>query len=115
MHDTAQNPFQDVMAQRCLCSEGGASHTVVHVRVPEGRATSALHGGCVGGQDGGTQSVAEARLELPALELQGPSKRESVQPGGGGAACAAEEAGASAFAIFCGRVKRGQQGSGANF
>jgi hypothetical protein len=49
-------------AQRCLCSEGRALHTVVHVRVLEGRAASALHRGCV--QDAGTQAVVEACLEL---------------------------------------------------
>jgi hypothetical protein len=32
VHSTAQNPFQDVMAQHELCSEGGASHAVVGVR-----------------------------------------------------------------------------------
>jgi hypothetical protein len=29
VHDTAQNPFQDVMEQRGMCSEGRAPHSVV--------------------------------------------------------------------------------------
>jgi hypothetical protein len=29
VHDTAQNPFHDVMAQRGMCSEGWAPHSVV--------------------------------------------------------------------------------------
>jgi hypothetical protein len=32
VHSTAQNPCQDVMAQREMCSKGGASHAVVGVR-----------------------------------------------------------------------------------
>jgi hypothetical protein len=32
VHSTAQNPFQDVMAQRKLYSEGRASHALVVVR-----------------------------------------------------------------------------------
>jgi hypothetical protein len=108
-------PFQGVMAQRCLCSKGRASHTVLHIPVSESNAASVLHGGRAGGQDVGTQAVAEARLELPTLEIQIPCQRESVQPGKGGAACAAEEADASPFAFLSGNVKRGKQGSGASF
>jgi hypothetical protein len=32
VHSMAQNLFQDVMAQRKLCSQGGASHAMVGVR-----------------------------------------------------------------------------------
>jgi hypothetical protein len=117
VHDTLQTPsplcvsWHNVSVQ---CSEGRASHTVVPIRAPEDRAASTLHGGRVGGQDGGTQAVAKAPLELPTLELPHPRELESIQPVGGGAACAAKEAGASPFAFLIGHFKRGQQGSGAN-
>jgi hypothetical protein len=39
----AQNPFQDVMSQRELHSQGGAMHAVVNVRVAQGRTVAALH------------------------------------------------------------------------
>jgi hypothetical protein len=50
VHDTAQNLFQSVMAQLCLCREGRALHSVVHARAPEGRAAFALHRGRLGGR-----------------------------------------------------------------
>jgi hypothetical protein len=45
VHSTAQNLFQDVMAQRKLCSEGRASHAVVSVGAVDGGYAVALHGG----------------------------------------------------------------------
>jgi hypothetical protein len=39
VHDTAQNPFQGVMAQRGMCSEGRAPHSVVSLGGAKGGAT----------------------------------------------------------------------------
>jgi hypothetical protein len=58
VHSTAQNPCLDVMAQRKLCSEGGASHAVVGVRVVWGDSAAALHGGGIEGEDGDAQAVS---------------------------------------------------------
>jgi hypothetical protein len=71
VHSTAQNPFQDIMAQREMRGKGGASHTVVGVRVVEGGSAAALHSGGVEGQDGEDEAVSEHSLELLALEFEG--------------------------------------------
>jgi hypothetical protein len=71
VHSTAQNPFQDIMAQLEMCSKGGASHAVVGVRAVEGGSAAALHGGGIAGQDGEAEAVSEGSLKLPALELKG--------------------------------------------
>jgi hypothetical protein len=42
VHNTAQYPFQDVMAQRGMCREGRAPHPMVDIGRAEGRATVAL-------------------------------------------------------------------------
>jgi hypothetical protein len=78
------------MAQRSLCGEGRASHSVVAVARAKGRPAGALHCGGVRGQHAEAQSVAEAGSHLPALELQGPREWEGVKPGRGGAAGAAK-------------------------
>jgi hypothetical protein len=44
VHNTAQYPFQDVMAQRGMCSEGRAPHPMVDIGRAEVRATVGLHG-----------------------------------------------------------------------
>jgi hypothetical protein len=44
VHSTAQNPFQEAMAQLQLCGEGGSSHAVVGGRVVEGGSAAALRG-----------------------------------------------------------------------
>jgi hypothetical protein len=49
VHSTAQNPFQDVMAQHEMCGKGRASHAVVGVRAVEGGSAAALHGGGIEG------------------------------------------------------------------
>jgi hypothetical protein len=33
VHNTAQNPFQDIMVQRGMCSEGRAPHSVVSLYI----------------------------------------------------------------------------------
>jgi hypothetical protein len=71
VRSTAQNPFLDIMAQREMCSKGGAWHAVVGVRVVEGSSAAALHGGGIEGQDGEADAVLEGSLKLPALELKG--------------------------------------------
>jgi hypothetical protein len=71
VHSTAQDPFQDVMAQREMCGKGEASHAVVGVRAVEGGSAAALHGGGIEGPDGEAEAVSEGGLELPALEFQG--------------------------------------------
>jgi hypothetical protein len=60
VHNTAQNPFQDVMAQHGMCSEGRAPHSVVSLGGAKGGATVALHGRGVGGQHAEAEAVAEA-------------------------------------------------------
>jgi hypothetical protein len=52
VHSTAQNPFQNSMAQREMCGKGGASHAVVGVHAVEGGSAVTLHGGGIEGQDG---------------------------------------------------------------
>jgi hypothetical protein len=63
VHSTVQNLFQDIMAQREMCSKGGASHAVVGVCAVEGGYTAALHGGGIEGQDGEAEAVSEGGLE----------------------------------------------------
>jgi hypothetical protein len=82
VHDTAQNPFQDVMAQRGMCSEGRAPHSVVSLGGAKVGATVALHGKGVGGQR--AEAEAEAGVDFPALEFKSRSAGESVEPGRGG-------------------------------
>jgi hypothetical protein len=91
-HDTAQNPFQDVMAQRSMCTEGWAPHSVVSLGGAKDRATVALHGRGIGGQHAEAEAVAEAGADFPALEFKSPSAWKSVQPGRGGVAGAPEQA-----------------------
>jgi hypothetical protein len=91
VHDTAQNPFQDVMVQRGMCSEGQAPHSVVSLGGAKGGATVALHGRGVGGQHAEAEAVAEAGADFPALEFKSRSAGESVKPGRGGAAGAAKQ------------------------
>jgi hypothetical protein len=71
VHSTAQNPFQDVIAQHELCGKGGASHGVVGVRAVEGGSAATLHGGGIEGQDGEAETVWEGSQELPALKFKG--------------------------------------------
>jgi hypothetical protein len=71
VHSTAQNLFQDIMAQREMCGKGGASHAVVGVRAVEVGSAATLHGGGIEGQDGEAEAVSESSLELPALEFKG--------------------------------------------
>jgi hypothetical protein len=85
-------------------SEGRASNAVVHIRAPKGPAAAALHGGRVGGQEGGAHAVAEAPLELPPLELQSPRKR-TPNPRASGPLSPAQEGACPA------RRRRGGMGS----
>jgi hypothetical protein len=87
---TAQHPCQDVVAQRGLCSQGGAPHAVVGFRAAKGGTTATLHVRSIGGKDGEAEAVSEAFLELPAFELEGSAELESIQGCRGGAAGAAE-------------------------
>jgi hypothetical protein len=54
--------------------------------------------------------MAEGSLYFSVLEFQGVQERESVQPSRGRAACAAEEAGAIAFARLRAGSMRGEEG-----
>jgi hypothetical protein len=54
--------------------------------------------------------VPEACVEFPAFELESSGEWESIQPGGGRAAGAAEKSGPGALAIFGAGGKGGQQG-----
>jgi hypothetical protein len=110
VHSTAQNPFEDVMAHRGLCRQGGASHAVVGVHGAQGDPTAALHIWSVGGKHGKAKAVPEAGVELPAFELESSGEWESIQPGGGRAAGTAEESGVGALAILGAGGKGGQQG-----
>jgi hypothetical protein len=110
VHSTAQNPFKDVMAQRGLCRQGRAPHAVVSVRVAQGDPTAAVHIRSVGGKHGKAKAVPEAHVELPTFELESSGEWESIQPGGGRAAGAAEESGPGALAILGAGGKGGQQG-----
>jgi hypothetical protein len=83
VHSTAQNPFQDIMAQREMCSKGGASHAVVGVRAVEGGSADALHGGGIEGQDGEAEAMLDGSLELPALSRAIESGRVSSQADAG--------------------------------
>jgi hypothetical protein len=51
-----------------------------------------LHGRGVGGQHAEAEAVAEASADFPALEFKSRSAGESVKPGRGGAAGAADQA-----------------------
>jgi hypothetical protein len=59
------------------------------------------------------EEVSVAGAELPTFELKGYRQRESIQPGGGGVACTAEESGPGALAIVYAGETRGLQGVGA--
>jgi hypothetical protein len=98
------------MAQRGLCRQGGAPHAVVGVRAAQGGPTAALHIESVGGKHSKAKAVPEAGVELPTFELESPGEWESIQPGGGRAAGAAEESGPGALAILGAGGKGGQQG-----
>jgi hypothetical protein len=91
VHDTAQNPFQDVMAQRGIFSDGRAPHSVVSLGGAKGGAAVALHARGVGGQHAEAEAVAEAGADFPTLEFKSRSVGESVEPGRGGAAGAAKQ------------------------
>jgi hypothetical protein len=80
------------VAQRGMCSEGRAPHSVVSLGGAKGGATVALHGRGVGGKHAEAEAVAEASADFPTLEFKSPSAGESVDPGRGGAAGAAEQA-----------------------
>jgi hypothetical protein len=107
---SAQYPFKDVIAQRGLCGQGRASHAVVGVRAAQGDPTAALHIWSVGGKHGKAKAVPEAGVELPTFELESSGEWESIPPGGGRAAGAAEESGPGALAILGAEGKGGQQG-----
>jgi hypothetical protein len=98
------------MAQRGLCRQGGASHAVVGVRAAQGDPTAALHIWSVGGKHGKAKAVPEAGVELPAFELESSGEWESIQPGRGRAAGAAEGSGPGALASLGVGGKGGQQG-----
>jgi hypothetical protein len=53
VHNTVQNPFQDVMAQHGVCSKGQTLRPMVNIGRAEGHATVALHCRGVGGQNAG--------------------------------------------------------------
>jgi hypothetical protein len=110
VYSTAQNVRQDVVAQRGFCSQGGAPHAMVGVRAAQGGPTATLHTGSIGGKHGEGEAVLEASAELPAFELEGSAEWESIQPGRGGAAGAAEESGQGVLAILGTGGKGGMQG-----
>jgi hypothetical protein len=104
VHSTAQNPFQDVIAQRELCCQDGATHGVVEVGVAKGRPPAALHEGGVEGQHGQAKTVPDASLDLSALELKSLRERESDQPSQSRTAGAAKKAGTRFFRVRAGVV-----------
>jgi hypothetical protein len=80
VHDTAQNPFQDVMAQLGVCSDGRAPHSVVSLGGAKGGATVAWHGRGVGGQHAEAEAVAEANADFPTSGSRaGAQRRVQVQ------------------------------------
>jgi hypothetical protein len=96
VQDKAQNSLQDVMAQRGMCSEGRAPHSVVSLDGAKGGATVALHCRGFGGQHAEAEAMAEACADFPTLKFKSRSAGESDEPGRGGAAGAAEQARAHA-------------------
>jgi hypothetical protein len=66
VHNRAQNPFQDVMAQRGVCSKGRTLHHIVNIGRAVGRAPVALHGRGVGGQHANynAKAVVEAGADF---------------------------------------------------
>jgi hypothetical protein len=107
VHDTAQNPFQDVIAQCGMCSDGRAKHSVVSLGGAKGGAAAAWQGRGVGGQHAEAEAVAEAGADFPTLEFKSRSAGVSVESGRGGAAGAAKQARARArssiarFTLHC--------------
>jgi hypothetical protein len=91
-----KNPFQDVMAQRGMCSKGWAPHPMVHIGRAEGRPTVALHGDRVGEQHADAEAVAKASADFFALEVQSPGDGGRVEPCRDRAASAAAQVGAGA-------------------
>jgi hypothetical protein len=87
------------MAQRGLCRQGRASHAVVGVRAAQGDPTASLHIWSVGAKHGKAKAAPEAGVELPAFGLESSGEWESIHPGGGRAAGAAEESGPGTLAI----------------
>jgi hypothetical protein len=100
VHSTAQDPFQNVVAQHKLCGEGGTSHAAVNVHAVEGGSAAAQQGGGVEGQDGKAEVVSEGSLKLSALEFESSGEQEGILPGRCWTAGAAEESGASTFTLF---------------
>jgi hypothetical protein len=83
---------------------------VVGVRVAQGGPAAALHIGSIREKHGEAEAVPEAGVDHPAFELEGSGEWESIQPGTGGAAGAAEESGLGALAIHGTGGKGGMQG-----
>jgi hypothetical protein len=86
VYSMVQNPCQDVVAQRDLTPQGRATHAMVGWRAAQGGPAAALHVGSIGWQHGKAEAVSEAGVELLPVELESSGERESIQPGGGGAA-----------------------------
>jgi hypothetical protein len=62
VQDMAQNPFQDIMEKRGLCSQGRASRCMVDVGVEEGGPANALHsGGAFGSRTAWTSPLLSSR------------------------------------------------------
>jgi hypothetical protein len=81
VHNTAQYPFQDVMAQRGVCSKCPAPHPMVSAGMAEAGTAVTLDGGGIRGQIANAEAVAEASTDFPTLELQGPGEGECTEPG----------------------------------
>jgi hypothetical protein len=81
VHSTAQNPFQGAMVQRELCSQGGATHAVVNVRLAKGFCAAALHDRGIERQHGQAEAVIEASLDFSSCEIMDLREQESDQPG----------------------------------
>jgi hypothetical protein len=71
---------------------------------------ASLHIRSSGGKHGEAEAVSEAGVELLAFELEGSGEQESIQPGRGRAAGAAEQLGLGALAILSTGGKGGVQG-----
>jgi hypothetical protein len=80
------------------------------VRAALGGPAAALLIRSIEWKHGKAEAVLEGGAKVPAFKLEASGELESIQPGGGGAASAAEGAGPFAFAILSSGWKGGLQG-----
>jgi hypothetical protein len=66
-----QHPFQDVLAQRGMCSKGRAPHPMINIGRVEVHTTVALPGVGVGGQHADAKAVAKAGAAVGQVDGAG--------------------------------------------